>query len=367
MSNRSKEMFNEIIVGFFVAGVFALLIFFTIVISGVDLIAGRKKDTLTVLFPAVGGLRAHDNVVVRGMPVGTVKDLQLAEQGVRVQLSVDRNVVVRENNYRVRIASSSLLGGNMLTIDEGDGTPLPRSQVLVGEAPSEWMRDLGETLAEVKKIVSDDDLIGSLRKAATSLANITARLENGEGTLGKLLSSDDKLYQDLSAAVASLRNIAGKIETGDNSVGKLINDKGEIYANFQKILSNTRELTERLQKGEGTLGKLMSANDTLYNDLTESVAHLKNIVVRMDHGEGTLGRFLGDNGAMYTNLYVTTENLRLISEKVASGEGTLGKLTMDDKLYRDAEGLLGDVRETVDNLRESTPLTTFGSILMGGL
>jgi phospholipid/cholesterol/gamma-HCH transport system substrate-binding protein len=61
------------------------------------------------------------------------------------------------------------------------------------------------------------------------------------------------------------------------------------------------------------------------------------------------------------------DNLRVVSDRMARGEGTLGRLTKDDKLYREAEGLIGDVRETVDNLRESTPLSTFGSILMGGM
>jgi len=366
MSSRSKEIFSETVVGFFMAGVLALLVFFTIVISGVDILSGRQRDDLFVLFPNVGGLRAHDNVIVRGMPVGVVKELHLVPTGVRVTLSVDRGVTVREK-YRVRVVASSLLGGNGLIIDEGTGNVLPRSVELRGEAPSDWMRDLGETLAELRKIVGDEDLIGNLRKASTSLATVMERLEKGEGTLGKLLDKDDHLYQDLSAAVASFRSVALKVEKGENSLGKFVNDDGIVYQDLQGILANLRTISDRIEKGQGTLGKLMSADDKLYLDLSESVAHLKNIVVRMDQGKGTLGRLLTDDGGMYTNLYAASDNLRLVTDRMAKGEGTLGRLTKDDKLYRDAEGLIGDVRETVDNLRESTPLTTFGSILMGGL
>lgn len=367
MSNRSKEVFSETVVGLFVAGVFALLVFFTIVISGVDVFSGRQREDLNVLFPNVGGLRPHDSVIVRGMPVGVVKDLKLVPEGVRVTLSVDRDVTVREDKYRVRVVASSLLGGNGLTIDEGTGKPLPRTTELVGEAPSDWMRDLGETLAELRKIVGDEDLIGNLRKASASLAAVTERLEKGEGTLGKLLSRDDRMYQDLAAAVEAFRNVAVKLDKGESSLGKLVSDDGAVYRDLQGILANLRSTSDRIEKGQGTLGKLMSADDKLYQDIAESVVHLKNIVVRMDQGRGTLGRLLTDDAGMYTNLYVVSENLRTVSDRLSRGEGTLGRLTKDDKLYREAEGLIGDVRETVDNLRESTPLSTFGSILMGGL
>lgn len=367
MSNKSKEVFSETMVGLFMVGILALLVFFTIIISGVDILSGRQREALTVLFPSVGGLRPHDSVIVRGMPVGVVKELKLVPDGVRVTLSVDRNVTVRENKYHVRVVASSLLGGNNLMIDEGVGEPLPRATELRGEAPSDWMRDLGETLAELRKIVSDEDMLGNLRKASASLAAVTERIEKGEGTLGKLLSKDDRVYQDLSAAVAAFRNMAVKLDKGESTLGKLVSDDGAAYRDLQTTLSNLRAISDRVEKGQGTLGKLMSDDDQLYQDLSASVAHIKNVAVRMDQGKGTLGRLLTDDGGMYTNLYVVSDNLRVVTERLAKGEGTLGRLTKDDKLYRDAEGLIGDVRETVDNLRESTPLSTFGSILMGGL
>lgn len=366
MSSKSKEIFNETVVGLFMVGIFALLVFFTIVISGVDILSGRRREALSVLFPNVGGLRQHDNVIVRGMPVGVVKDLKLVPEGVRVTLSVDQGVTVREK-YHVRVVANSLLGGNALTINEGTGEPLPRTVELLGEPPSDWMQDLGETLAELRKIVGDEDLLGNLRKASASLAAVTERLEKGEGTLGKLLAKDDSVYQNLSETVAAFRNVATKLDKGESSLGKFVSDDGSAYRDLQSTLANLRAISERVEKGQGTLGKLMSADDKLYQDLSESVAHVKNVAARMDQGKGTLGRLLTDDGGMYTNLYAAADNLRVVTDRMAKGEGTLGRLTKDDKLYREAVGLIGDVRETVDNMRESTPLSTFSSILMGGL
>ena len=49
------------------------------------------------------------------------------------------------------------------------------------------------------------------------------------------------------------------------------------------------------------------------------------------------------------------------------GEGTLGKLSADSKLYDEVTALLKDVRQIVDNYRDTTPISTFGSLIGGAL
>ena len=55
-----------------------------------------------------------------------------------------------------------------------------------------------------------DAATGSLQQAGQSLAALTARVEAGEGTLGKL-TTDDQLYQNLNAAVTSLNQLTADI------------------------------------------------------------------------------------------------------------------------------------------------------------
>lgn len=55
-----------------------------------------------------------------------------------------------------------------------------------------------------------DGASASLQQAGTSLANLTARMERGEGSLGKLMS-DDQLYDNLNAAVTSLNQLTTDI------------------------------------------------------------------------------------------------------------------------------------------------------------
>ena len=69
---KSNDVFSEVIVGVFMVAVLALLVYFTVVISGVDLMMGRSKAITRIAFTDVGGLKERDNVVYRGMKVGVV-------------------------------------------------------------------------------------------------------------------------------------------------------------------------------------------------------------------------------------------------------------------------------------------------------
>ncbi|MFN2352548.1 MAG: MlaD family protein [Kiritimatiellia bacterium] len=64
---------------------------------------------------------------------------------------------------------------------------------------------------------------------------------------------------------------------------------------------------------------------------------------------------------------VVVDDFKAITAKIRSGEGTLGKLVNDEELYQETTAAIGDVRRTLDDIRETSPLVTFTSILFGAL
>ena len=76
---------------------------------------------------------------------------------------------------------------------------------------------------------------------------------------------------------------------------------------------------------------------------------------------------MAKDSKVYDDLEATVENLKVVTDRLKKGEGTLGKLSTDEQLYSDVKGLVRDVRQTVDNYRDTTPITAFASLLMGGL
>ena len=390
MSKKNSDVVSEVIVGIFMVAVIALLGYFTIIISGVDVMFGRKRATATIAFKDVGGLKERDNVVYRGMKVGTVDRIILGQSNILVEASVDDDVVLRKS-CRVSVSALSLLGGNYLLLEEGTGEPQPlTTTVFHGEPPVDWMRDLGTIARNLSDLTSDGSvrsIVTNFEATAANLNTIVSRVQRGEGTVGKLLSSDDTVYNDISNAVASAKTaaadisaIASRVERGDGTLGKLLSTNDVIHADLRDALASARTaldavksaatninaIAARLERGEGTMGKLLSSDDAVYADLKASLANIRKVTDDLKAGEGLAGRLVYDKklGADASELL---ENLNGVSSRLAKGSGTLGKLMTDQELYNELNALIKDVRQIVDNYRDTTPVSTFGSLIMGGL
>ena len=390
MSRKNKDVFSEIIVGIFMLAVLALLAYFTIVISGVDLLMGRAKTTATFVFRDVGGLKERDSVMYRGMKVGAVERIELGASNITVRVKVDSDVTMRETG-QASVSALSLLGGNYLLLEEGTGKPLPLDKtVFHGEPPVDWMRDLGEIARNLNDLTSDGNIrsiVTNFEETAKNLNSIVSRVERGEGIVGKLLSNDDTLYGDLTNTVVRARQtldsaketfdnaaaISARLEKGEGTLGKLLSKDETAYGELTNAVVSIKEtfahaatVAERLEKGEGTLGRLLAKDDALWGDLTNTVANIRVASEKLKGSEGLLGKIMDDK-ELAENASKLMENLKAVSDKLAKGEGTLGKLTADQEMYNELNGLIKDVRQIVDNYRDTTPISTFGSLIMGGL
>ncbi len=383
MSRKNSDVFAEVIVGIFMVAVLALLAYFTIVISGVDLLLGRAKTSATFVFRDVGGLKERDSVMYRGMKVGAVERIELGSSNITVRVKVDSDVVLRETG-QASVSALSLLGGNYLLLEEGTGEVKPLgTTVFHGEPPVDWMRDIGEIARNLSDLTSEGSLkniVTNFEETAKNLNLIIARVERGDGTVGKLLSSDTELYNDLTNTVASARQtfdnaaaISARLEKGEGTLGKLLSRDEAAYGDLTNAVASIKEtfahaasVAERIEKGEGTLGRLLAKDDSLWGDLTNTVANIRAASEKLKNSEGLLGKIMDDK-ELADNASKLMENLKAVSDKLAKGEGTLGKLTTDQEMYDEVNGLIKDVRQIVDNYRDTTPISTFGSLIMGGL
>lgn len=284
--SRMQQTSLEVMVGFFIVLVLVVLGYITIVLSQQNLFG--TSHNLTVVFDQVTGLIKGDKVFVKGVDVGRVKSLAVQRDGVHAELTMDYPVQLHQN-YKISVTPSSVLGGKFVDVYEGsaDKPLLPDGTPIVGSGPVDFLSELSDGVKAVRQTLEGGGVLGNLEKTMDNVGELTQRLRDGQGTIGRLLV-EDALYTNLLA------------------------------------------VSERLSQGEGTLGKLMSSDDTLYRDLSATVASLKES-----------------------------------AETINRGEGTLGKLIKDDGVYKQIDGLMVEVRATLDDLRETTPIVSFSSIFFG--
>jgi phospholipid/cholesterol/gamma-HCH transport system substrate-binding protein len=302
-----QDLTIEVFVGFFMFIILIALGVFTIVLSRQNFLT--ESWPVEVVFEEVGGLREGDHVFLRGTKVGTVKATMLENNHVVVRTDVTVPVEFREG-YKIEVMASSMLGGKILKLYEGplSAPPLPEDAVLRGEDPADILKELSAAVASIKAI--------------------TDQVSSGGGTLGKLIRDED-VYNDLKETMANLNGISHDLANGDGTIGKLLKDDS-VFNNLQNSVTNLSVVSSRLVNGQGTLGKLLSEDDELYNDLSASMSNVRNITGKIDAGEGTLGR-----------------------------------LVSDDQIYHEAQRLLEEVRAAIDDMRETSPVTTFSTILFG--
>ena len=387
---KNSDVFSEVVVGVFMVAVLALLVYFTVVISGVDVLFGREKALARIAFTDVGGLKERDNVVYRGMKVGIVEKIELAPTNVMVTVLVDRDVVLRET-CQASVSALSLRGGNYLLLEEGAGAVQPlATTVFRGDPPIDWVRDLGKIAGSLNEVLNDGSfrsIVSNFEATAENVNKIVARVERGEGTAGRLLSRDDTVYQDLREAVAGAKRAVGdaektfdgarktfdhaaavaeRLDRGEGTLGRLLSKDDAVYADLKQTLANAAAISARIERGEGTLGRLTAKDDALWGDLTNAVANVRAATAKLKSGEGLLGRAFND-AALADDAAKLVANLRTVSERLEKGEGTLGRLMTERELYDEVNAAIKDVRQIIDNYRDTTPITTFGALATGAL
>ena len=321
-----KQVAIEVVVGLFTFAVIAALLALTTILSEEMLF--KKYTYIEVVFDNINGLRVGDEVNARGVTVGKVKKLALEPDGVHIHARLDVPVHLRED-YKIVVKAGSVLGGNFLSIQEGSPelAEIPLDGLLKGSPSAELLDTATKTVQDIQKALNDG-ILADLKASMAQIRKITESLGEGNGTLGRLLN-DDEMYGDIRQIAANARTISDAIANGDGTIGKLVNDD-QVYQNLQQVAANLQKITDGLAKGEGTMGRLLSEDDQVYKDLAATIS-----------------------------------NIRGISESVAQGKGSMGKLLSDESLYLELESLLREGRAAVDDMRETSPITTFTSIFFG--
>ena len=334
-----SELFSHAVVGFFMLALVALLAYFTIVVSGVDLLSGRGRRQVRIAFDQVGGLKEHDNVMFRGTKVGSVEHIAVTPSNLVVTVAVDERITLRRG-CRATVGSLSVLGGSYLTLEEGRGEPFDASsETLAGESPSDWMSDvsrIARNLRELTDRLEVGGIVTNLEAASESVKNVLARVERGEGLVGKLVSSDDRVYDDLKESMANIRSISGQL------------NRTNLYENLDAAIANARAISERFGRQQ------------LYDELDGAIADFRRTCQSV---EAAAGKF--DMKETTGKANELLDNLNEVAARLRRGEGTLGRLSSDDTLYKEVEGLVRDVRQVIDNYRDTTPISTFTSLATG--
>lgn len=160
-----------------------------------------------VKFSNVSGLQAGNFVRFTGINVGTVESIRiLNDSTVNVTLALQKDVQkFIKNDAYATIGSDGLMGDKLVIIEHGSpASPMVKeSEYLQGEDPVE----MNDILARMGDVADNATILTG------NLAEIVYKVNNGEGSLGRLLNSD-QLAKKLEGTVSSTQQTVQSIQQG---------------------------------------------------------------------------------------------------------------------------------------------------------
>jgi phospholipid/cholesterol/gamma-HCH transport system substrate-binding protein len=250
--------------------------------------ADQVGTQLITRFDTVAGLELKSPVQVAGVTVGEVTDIRLAENQAEVAIMLYPGVSIYKN-AEATIKSTGLLGEKYL-------------ELIPGPATNGTYND-GEVVPQRPGSGDIDRLVSQLNAVAVDIRAVAAAMrdtlasDTGKARIDEILENTRSFTQALNKRGPEIMDrvnaIFAKIEQGEGTIGKLVNDPG-VYHDLEKTLADVRSIVEQINKGEGTLGKLVH-DPALYDRLEGAAGGVEKIAKKVASGEGTLGRLLTDD------------------------------------------------------------------------
>jgi phospholipid/cholesterol/gamma-HCH transport system substrate-binding protein len=269
---------NEVKVG--LLAIIAIII----LVLGFNFLKGQsvfnKPFVLYARFPDIGSLEKSNQVRIKGLSVGTVREFQPADREVNsiiVELQVDKDVLIPRNS--IALIDGSVLGSAYISIQKGTTNTYLKS---------------GDTITTRL----DMSLLSDLKaQVAPTLTRLNETFDSLKVTIGGLNSIfDPNTKNNLRDLIANLTltsaELAQLLNVQSGAMAQALNNVNAITGNLAR---NNDVINSSLRNVEVTTSRLANANiEGVVSALQSTIGELKTTVSRFNTNDGTLGLLMND-------------------------------------------------------------------------
>ncbi|HMV33799.1 MAG TPA: MlaD family protein [Gemmatimonadales bacterium] len=311
---------NEFLVGL------VLLVTLLVVVGGALWLSesdiGQRESLHVARFRTVGGLTPGAPVTYRGVRVGRVEGIRLADQFVEADLKVYQGVELPAKPA-VIAASQSLFGewgATIISRDQPQDDPNVRLMLAETARPGgdRWpgatLPDVGQLTAQAGRIATDIAAVAA-RVQETFDSSAVAELRRSIRDFGEIA---DKLVRFTESQTGRLNQVTSNVERTSDAVlsasGHLENtlarvDSATADHQLQEILDNARAGSGDLRAASQDLRALLATARGQEATLVQTLLAADSILTGIQSGQGTIG-LLAKDPALYNETIETMQELR---------------------------------------------------------
>jgi phospholipid/cholesterol/gamma-HCH transport system substrate-binding protein len=201
-------------------------------------------------FKTVSGLKVGNNVRFSGIDVGTVSEIELiTDSTVVVSLLMEKDVQKYiKSDATASIGSDGLMGDKVMTISPGTlSNKIVKDNDFIKSKAALEMEDL---MISVKTTLDNAGII------TAQLAQFTSSMNNGDGTLSKLIN-DKQFANSLQGALVNLEastnefaKFTKSMNNGKGVLSKLVSDEQmgiKLDSTMSNLQAGTKGLSENME------------------------------------------------------------------------------------------------------------------------
>ncbi len=257
-------------------------------------------------FDNVNGLKIADPVLIRGLVVGSVTNIELNENFCRVEIKISPKYLLKDQT-QAEIQIRELLSGKQLVLFPKGEKILPNEAIIKGNA----IFDFSFALSKFGKLVNLlEQQNWDIPKFSVWLNKIDTIFHNPN-----LLQIPDKLSQTLThydqiALALQQKQIITKIDTLTQQISLLIANLDNTQKNFDNLLVASQSLIPKM--------------DTTFYKLDSILIHSKNLISQLNDS----------------------------FDKLKKLETTAHAFLFKEDFYKDIQKTLYNLNQTLDHIRE---------------
>ena len=275
-----RRSVRDAIVGFTVVGGIVAFASTSMWLQGVRL--GSNVWALTASFESAGGLAERSPVTYRGIVVGSVRSVRIAQESVAVDLEINKVDLRLAQPVTAMVAASSLLGGDAQVVLVSRGSPLPE------DAPLPKSKECQQSL----QLCDGSPVRG---EAAPSLASIME-------TLQQLLAEAQS-----ARIVPNLAKSTKQFELTAKEIEAVVKQFQLEIARAQPMVSNLNTATANAAAASAHVNNIVAAldNPTTLDDLRQTTANAAQLSAKLDSVGGDVAQLTADPAFMQALRNVT--------------------------------------------------------------
>ncbi|TWH20095.1 MCE family protein [Prauserella rugosa] len=316
--------------------------------AGLDRLLGARGYVVHVTLEESGGIFENAEVAYRGVTVGRVAELHLADTGVTLDLDIEEGGPPIPADSDAVVANRSAVGEQYVDLrPSSDGGPYLRAGSRIDSARTDTPVSPDTLLAGLDKLVSSVDP----RSLRTVVGELDTAFTGAGPELGRLLEASGSLTTEARRALPQTA----------------------------QLLRDSRTVLDTQRRNSEQLASIASGFRDIAAQLKDSDADLRTVVDRAPGASEEISTLLADSGTslsvLIANLLTTSQVLEPRSDAlehmmvalpmvsgfarsvVSNGEGHLGFVPTFFDPHSCTKGYEGTQRRPADDTRDLPPNT----------